>query len=197
MNDQDPIPQRPVDSPETPPVNYAGRFIWCELLTPDVAASRAFYAAVVGWTAKEMGAPGPAYTIMSAGDGAVAGIQALSAEARAAGGAPGWTGYIAVDDVDVAVAELEKLGGGVQKPAMDLQGVGRLAAVSDPQGAPFVLFKPTPPPGGAPGPLPEGTPRSYGWRDLDAVDGQTAWTFYEALFGWQKRVAVDMGEAGT
>ena len=31
-----------------------GRFIWYELMTPDVAAAKRFYGDVVGWTAQDM-----------------------------------------------------------------------------------------------------------------------------------------------
>ena len=50
-----------------------GRFIWCELMTPDVAGATRFYGAVVGWTAHELPDPDGVYTRVEAdgeyGDG--------------------------------------------------------------------------------------------------------------------------------
>src|SRR3546814_15653764 len=64
-----------------------------------------------------------------------------------AGGArPGWMGYLEVADVDAAVAAIEADGGAVHMPATDLP-VGRIAMVSDPQGAVFYVMEPIPPEG--------------------------------------------------
>ncbi len=46
----------------------AGRFVWHEVLTTDVAAATAFYADVVGWTATDSGVPGVDYTLLSMGE---------------------------------------------------------------------------------------------------------------------------------
>ena len=43
-----------------------GRFIWCELMTPDVAGATRFYGAVVGWTAHELPGPDGVYTRVEA-----------------------------------------------------------------------------------------------------------------------------------
>src|SRR3546814_10341844 len=64
-----------------------------------------------------------------------------------AGGArPAWMGYLEVADVDAAVAAIEADGGAVHMPATDLP-VGRIAMVSDPQGAVFYVMDPIPPEG--------------------------------------------------
>jgi predicted enzyme related to lactoylglutathione lyase len=53
---------------------------------------------------------------------------------------PHWNVYFNVDDVDVTVAKALDLGGSVVAPAFDVPGVGRMAVLSDPQGATFNLM---------------------------------------------------------
>src|SRR3546814_11191026 len=65
---------------------------------------------------------------------------------RAGGARPGWMGYLEVADVDAAVAAIEADGGAVHMPATYLP-VGRIAMVSDPQGAVFYVMDPIPPEG--------------------------------------------------
>ena len=56
---------------------------------------------------------------------------------------PHWTSYLAVDDVDAGVASLRKLGGHVIREPWDVPGVGRIAIVTDPQGAVLGLITPS------------------------------------------------------
>ena len=62
---------------------------------------------------------------------------------------PTWLGYIHVPDVDATVAAIEQAGGKALMPAIDIPNVGRIAMVTDPQGAPFYVMKPIPPAGGS------------------------------------------------
>ncbi len=173
----------------------ASRFVWYELMTGDVAAAAAFYSQVVGWRAEDSGMPGVDYTLLKVGDAQVAGMMPTPAELKAIGAPSAWRGYIAVDDVDAVEARLLQLGGKVVRPADDIPGVGRFASVADPQGAPFVLFKPLP--GDAPAmPAPD-APGTTGWHELRAMDGPSAFDFYATLFGWTKGQALDMGPMGT
>src|SRR3546814_19857225 len=78
------------------------------------------------------------------GDGGNAGgVLALNADMLAGGARPAWMGYLEVADVDKAVAAIEADGGAVHLPATDLP-VGRIAMVSDPQGAVVYLLDPIP-----------------------------------------------------
>jgi predicted enzyme related to lactoylglutathione lyase len=74
--------------------------------------------------------------------------------------------------------------------------VGRLAVVSDPQGAMFSLLQPE---AGMQGPAAAapGTPGHIGWHELLADDWESVFGFYAAVFGWTRGQAVDMGPMGT
>jgi predicted enzyme related to lactoylglutathione lyase len=80
-----------------------------------------------------------AYTTCQVGEDSVAGIMRLPAEA--AGMPPMWGVYVTVADVDATIREAEKLGGAVLVPPMDVEGVGRMAVLRDPQGASFSVIR--------------------------------------------------------
>lgn len=171
-----------------------GRFVWYELLTSDARAAEAFYAAVIGWRMADAGQPGTAYTLACAGEHRVGGIMRLPQEVCDQGGRPGWLGYVGVADVDAKAREAEALGGRVLRAADDIPNVGRFAVIADPQGAVLVLFTPVMAPQP---PAPVGTMGLASWHELYARDWPSAFAFYEALFGWRKGEAVDLGPMGT
>jgi predicted enzyme related to lactoylglutathione lyase len=51
--------------------------------------------------------------------------------------------YIGTDDVDASCKRAEELGAQKMVDPMDIPGVGRFAALTDPTGAAFALFKPS------------------------------------------------------
>jgi hypothetical protein len=166
-------------------------FVWFELMSNHPAASAAFYGRIAGWNTKDSGMPGMSYTFLSVGETTIGGILGLTDEMRAGGARPCWVGYVGVDDVDADAARITSLGGRVLNAPADIPGVGRWAMVTDPYGAPFVIFHGAN--GGVPTKLPHTTPGTIGWRELHAGDREGAWSFYSAMFGWQKREANDMG----
>lgn len=165
-------------------------FFWYDVMTTDPRAAAKFYGDVIGWKAEDSGAPGESYTVLSAAGRGVAGILPMRGGER-----PVWMGYIAVDDVDAAAEQVRQAGGKVHRPPQEVPGVIRFAVVSDPQGAGFLIAKglvQSVPPA-----LPAGTPGTIGWRELRAAHWQSAFAFYEKLFGWTRTDAVDMGPMGT
>jgi hypothetical protein len=174
--------------------NTHGSFIWYELLTPDPDAAAAFYGHVIGWTAASAGQPGMDYRIFSAGGTGVAGHMKLPDGAEQAGMRPGWLGYVGVDDVDTAVADIEAAGGKVHMPAMDLEGVGRTALVADPQGVPFYVIR-----GASESPSTSFDWKKAGhcsWNELSTPDLPGALRFYTGQFGWEEGDVMPMGEMG-
>lgn len=177
--------------------NHHGDFIWYELMTPDHRAAEGFYGPLIGW---KFGSD-EAYRHIEASEGHIGGILQLTPEMTSGGARPAWIGYITVDDVDKMVASIEADGGQVHMPARDMEGVGRMAMVADPQGAVFYVMKPTPPEGVDD---PESFAFSYdrprkghcAWNELSTSDPEAARRFYGKHFGWVKDGEMDMGELG-
>ena len=57
--------------------NPNATFIWREIMTPDVAASKRFYGEVFGWKFDEMPMDGFTYTMIMNGETGVGGIGSL------------------------------------------------------------------------------------------------------------------------
>lgn len=178
-----------------------GSFIWYELVTGDAAAAKRFYDPVVGWSIQEETvAPGLEYRMITRSDGGNAGgVMTLDDEMRSQGARPVWLGYLHVADVDRAVEAIGADGGRVMMQPWDQPGVGRLAMVADPSGAPFYLM--------APEPMPDGTsgtsdvfsvdqPQHVRWNELSSEDPDAAVAFYARHFGWRQDGDMDMGELG-
>ncbi|MGC4092021.1 MAG: VOC family protein [Polyangiaceae bacterium] len=179
-----------------------GSFIWYELMTPAPVAAAAFYGDVVGWRIASQ--PDPAagevdYRMIGRADGGHAGgVLALTPAMQAGGARPCWLGYLAVDEVDTTLAAITADGATVLMPPMDLP-VGRIALVSDPQGAPFYVMTPRPPPGtaGAASDVFALTaPQHVRWNELATSDPPAAVAFYSRHFGWTQVGEMDMGAMG-
>lgn len=176
----------------------AGMPIWYELLTSDVEGAKRFYGDIVGWTANTFPSPagGTPYTIWQVGEASAGGLAMPPANAAMA---PGWLAYFHVADVDAKVAEVERAGGSVAMAATNLPGVGRIALVADPQGVPFYLMKPAPPPGMEDAEstcFSETLPGRCAWHELVTTDQQAALPFYAQLLGWTSNEAMPMGPMG-
>jgi predicted enzyme related to lactoylglutathione lyase len=110
-----------------------GAFSWCELMTSDADAAKAFYTKLFGWATEDMEVPGTAYTVVKAEGTAVGGIMPIPPEGS--GMPPAWGAYVTVSDVDLTARTAEALGGTLLVPPRDIPGVGRFCVIQDPQGA--------------------------------------------------------------
>lgn len=170
------------------------RFVWYELMTTDIESAKVFYANVVGWGARDASTRGQTYNLFTVGGVAVAGMMALPDDARRAGVAPHWVGYVGVDDLDAAVGRIKQFGGAVRVPPTDLPDISRFSVVADPQMATLVLVKGRKP--GQERSAELGAPGRVGWHELIAADWEKAFAFYSQVFGWQKADA-HVGMMGT
>src|SRR3546814_3798346 len=131
--------------------------------------------------------------------GKAGGVCALNADSLAGGAGPARMGYLYPPDVDATIAAIEADGGAVHMPATDLP-VGRLAMLSDPQGAVFYVMNPIPPAG-----MEDRDSDVFSvteaqhvrWNELMTSDPDAAIAFYRKHFGWGQEGAFDMGDMGA
>lgn len=175
-------------------------FIWYELMTTDVEAAERFYGSVVGWRFGESMPGDVDYRMIMRSDGGNSGGVLHLSKAMVEGGArPGWLGYLPTANVDALAEETERAGGKVHMPPSDMEGVGRIAMVSDPQGAPLYVMKPTPPEGtSGDGSSVFSVDRAQHvrWNELMTADPDAALAYYIRHFGWRQEGAMEMGALG-
>lgn len=171
----------------------AGRFIWYELLTSDVAAAVPFYQNIVQWGTQTWDEGEQPYHMWTAHDQPVAGVLTLPDDARQAGAPPHWLGYVSTPDVDAATARVTELDGMVHH-VMEIPKVGKFAIVGDPLGAVFAVFTPE-----SPTSTGKFDPKvgQFSWHELLTADHEAAFVFYSELLGWEETDAFEMGELGT
>ncbi len=168
-----------------------GRPVWYELMTTDTAAAETFYKNVIGWTSAPFKESPDPYTIFNrSGQVGVAGLMQRPAGMNTP---PFWSMYVAVPQLDDAVAHNKRLGGGEVSPAVDVPTVGRMQMMKDPQGAAFYIIQPTPREG-----RPEAAPEvgEASWHELMTTDAPAAMKFYSEVFGWRPSETLDMGQMG-
>jgi len=180
--------------------NPPGDFIWYELMTTDPEGAKAFYDALVGWDISEGAPQFNNYRMIGRSDGKFAGgVLPLTDEMQQHGARPMWLGYINVADVDAAVKSIGQAGGKALMPPFDIDSVGRVAMVTDPQGAPFYVMKPIPPAGLEKEPSDVFSPdqqQRVSWNELSTTDPAAARQFYGNHFGWVSDDFMDMGALG-
>jgi hypothetical protein len=161
-----------------------GEFDWVDLSATDFEGQSKFYEALFGWTYTDMPfgelpGGGPAIYRMFKSDGhTVAAVSQLPAEQQRPSA---WNTYLAVDDVDAAVAKAAELGATVVMPPDEIPGdVGRMAAIQDPTGAYILFYKARHPDESMEYML----PGTLSWNDLGTRDPQRAIDFYANLLGW-------------
>lgn len=114
---------------------------WNELHSRGFEDAKAFYAGVFGWEAQDTEMDGGfTYTLFNLGGKAIAGGMQMGDE-QPAEMPPHWLVWFSVVDSDATVARAGELGAKVLMGPVDLPGVGRMAVVSDPQGAPFGVLQ--------------------------------------------------------
>lgn len=179
--------------------NAHGDFIWYELMTTDLDAARAFYDPVADQRLDEHGDSlpnGGEYRMVLGSTGLAGGALGLTPAMIDQGARPAWLGYVAVEDVDAALVHAVELGGTVMMPAFDMEGVGRMALLTDPHGAPFYLMR-----GFSEETSevhqPDMQAGHFAWNELLSPDPEAAFAFYSALCGWTRGEALQMGEMGS
>jgi predicted enzyme related to lactoylglutathione lyase len=113
-----------------------GEFYWETLGTPNATRAKTFYGKLFGWTAlKGRGGSTPVFTTDDTMKGQVADIQETKEFT------PSWMPQLVVEKLVPTCDRVSELGGEVPAPLIAVPGVGRVAVVEDPMGAPLALFE--------------------------------------------------------
>lgn len=157
----------------------AGVPCWVDTSHPDAEAVLPFYRGLFGWAFEDVmpaGSDGP-YFIGRIRDRDVAAIGSSPA------GAPPmatWNTYIWVDSVEAAAATAKAAGGGVIVEPFDVMDAGRMAVLTDPEGAAFSVWEARTKKGA----MVVNEHGSLNFNGLATRDPEAAKAFYGALFGW-------------
>jgi|SRR5882724_1006812 len=121
-----------------------GEVGWNELVTTDTKAAAGFYGKLFGWqadpfTPQGMPAGAPPYTLFkidpnSMGIGGM--MQTMHPDMPSQ-----WIPYVVVENVDQSLAKANKLGAKTCVPVMSIGEIGRIAVITDPQGATIGLHE--------------------------------------------------------
>ena len=148
---------------------------WIDVSSPDLAATGAFYGALLGWELEPGRPEFGGYANFTKNGKRVAGALPLMAPDQA----PSWTTYFATDDADKTAELVQTAGGTVVAPPMDVAELGRMALFLDPLGSFFGTWQA----GthlGAELVEEEGT---WQWAELGTTDASASVPFYSAVLG--------------
>ena len=170
-----------------------GKFVWHEFFAKDTEAALAFYTEAIGWkTVTEEMAMGP-YHLLAVDEKGIGGVMPLPETAAKAGLPAHWVGYVATADLDGVTERVAELGGKIVQGPFDVDGVGRIAILADPQGGALAIIQSA----NEDTLIDETVEGAFSWAELACDDPEAALEFYGELFGWVRTDSMQMGEAGT
>jgi predicted enzyme related to lactoylglutathione lyase len=103
-----------------------------------------------------------------------------------------WNSYIWVENATETAALIEKAGGKIMMPPMQVMEHGTMCVAADPSGAAFSLWQPDQHRGAQI----VNEPDTYAWNELMSSDVEAAKSFYSQVFGWDYE-GMSMGPDGT
>jgi predicted enzyme related to lactoylglutathione lyase len=120
-----------------------GSVVWIDSMSRDIERSKAFYPAVFGWEVTSWGQEGPEYWTLQQNGRGFAGL--FPPMPGMPENTPSfWQIHFGVTDADAVVAKAKELGAQVLFGPDDVPTVGRIAAITDPQGASFGIIQQAP-----------------------------------------------------
>jgi predicted enzyme related to lactoylglutathione lyase len=169
-----------VAEPAASQEHHAGKVIFVELVTPDLATAEHFYGSLFGWTFRDFKAGTSDYAEAYLGGRMIGGMvhkDIPAGEHRQ----PSWLSFIAASDVDAVEKTAIQNGAKVLREPHDVPNRGRQAVLSDPQGAVFAVLASNS--GDTPDVLAE--PGEWIWSSLITADPDTDAAFYQKLFDYE------------
>jgi len=153
---------------------------WIDTSQPDAEAALPFYSGLFGWEFEDVmpeGAGGQ-YFVGRIRGGDVAAVASIPEGAPA--GAM-WHTYIWVDSADETASKVRDAGGAVAMEPFDVLDAGRMAVLTDPDGAMFCAWQPK----NHKGATVVNEHGSLNFNNLATRDVEAAKAFYGAVFGWE------------
>lgn len=161
-----------------------GKVIWHDLVTEDIAGAQQFYAGLFGWKFHDSSSTrGGEYLVAIMGDKIVAGLVPFDAPNDGENYSR-WLPYISVADVDASVSRGIAAGATVAVSARNV-GLGRVAAIIDPQGAVIGLARSSI--GDPDDIVTAAAPGRPVWTELLADDPVAASDFYSLMANYDAR----------
>jgi hypothetical protein len=160
---------------------------WVDTSQPDPEAGVAFYRELFGWDFENVMPPeSPGKYFMARQRG----LDVAAVGSQPEGGPPTavWNTYIWVESADQTVAKVLDAGGGVLTEPFDIPQAGRMAVLTDPEGAVFCVWQAAEHKGAQL--VNESGSLNFNGLNTRNVEGAKA--FYGAVFGWE---TLDLGGA--
>jgi uncharacterized protein len=160
---------------------------WIDLMSSDVARSRAFYTELFGWTAAEPSEEFGGYFMFFNGDVPVGGGMGRG-DTVVAGVPDVWSVYLASADIAKTTALATERGGQQHYPPLVVADLGTMTMVGDPAGATIGVWQP-------------GTFQGFsvlaetgypGWFELHTRNYDGPLAFYREVCGWDTQVVSDV-----
>ncbi len=153
---------------------------WIDTSQPDPDAALPFYGGLFGWEFEDVMPDGSegSYFIGRIRGGDVAAVGSVPEDAPPVAM---WNTYVWVDNVDETVAAARAAGGGVVSEPFDVMNSGRMAVLSDPEGAVFCVWEAKEHKGAK-------VVNEHGalnFNSLATRNPEGAEAFYGAVFGWR------------
>ena len=153
---------------------------WFDTSHPDPEAAVAFYAGLFGWEFEDVMPPGSEgqYFIgrLRGGD-----VGAIGSVAEGAPPMAMWNTYVWVDSADETAAKVTQEGGSIVMEPFDVMDSGRMAVLTDPEGAAFCVWQAKEHRGAKV----VNEHGSVSFNDLNVRDLEGAKSFYGSVFGWE------------
>ena len=153
---------------------------WIDTSQPDPEAAADFYGALFGWELEDVmppDAPGQYFMARIRGKdvGAVGSIPEGAPQVAT------WNTYVWVDSADETASKVRDAGGSVMMEPFDVMDAGRMAVVTDPEGAVFFVWEAR----ANKGSQIVNEHGSNNFNNLNTRDLERAKAFYGAVFGWE------------
>lgn len=149
---------------------------WCDVSSPDLPSTVAFYTGLFGWEAQDQGPEAGGYTMFT-----LRGKNVAGAGPRMDPSQPiAWSIYVTVADADATMAKVAAAGGTPLMPPMDVLDAGRMAIFADNAGAVLSIWQP----GAHIGAQLVAETGTLCWSELAIRDVEAAKAFYGSVFGW-------------